>query len=119
MDSITTYVDEFDDTPVTLTSVSQSVMNPAGGNAFMLPQGIKQWKPETDPTNTAKGAYLAVKLQVTNESGDIIYPESGVGYSWRAIPVYKPLTSDYWHEGDHMIYTLDFSQGYGYDDPQM
>lgn len=118
-DAISTYVDEFDDTPIILTDQSQSVMNPAGGNAFMLPQGIKEWKPETDPTNIAKGAYLAVKLQVTNELGDVVYPESGVGYSWRAIPVYKSVYSDYWHEGEHMIYTLDFSHGYGYDDPQM
>ena len=113
-----TYIDEFDNDPIELGEGAKSVMNPSGGNAFLLPQSLTRWDPVEDPKNENKGAYISVKLQVADLSGKIIYPESGQGYVWRAIPIYKQDVSYSWCEGEHYIYTLNFTAGYGYDDPQ-
>lgn len=85
-----------------------------GGNAMVLPQQLTAWKPESDSTNTAKGAYLSVKLNVsTTETGVQVYPFPSDGdCQWAAIPV-----NTNWEAGKKYIYTLDLTQGAGYVDP--
>lgn len=100
-------------TPKTVTDTAQSVMG-AGGNAMLIPQQLVAWNPETDASNTAKGAYLSVKLNVrTTETGVQIYPFPSDGNcQWAAIPI----DTD-WQAGKKYIYTLDLTNGAGYVDP--
>lgn len=113
-----TYRDEkavYEDTyesPVTLHSYSQYIMNPASGNAILIPQTLTAWDPDNDPTNQAKGAYFSVKLQVTDKNGRMVFPTNGEEYGWAAIPV-----SDRWNNNYKYVYTLDFTNGAGYVDP--
>lgn len=100
------------DTPVLLTTWAQSVINPESGNAILLPQALTAWSPETDPTNEAKGAYLSVKLRITDENDQVVFPTDGREYGWAAVPI-----GDRWDKGDKYIYTLDFTNGAGYIDP--
>lgn len=96
-----------------LTADAQSVMG-AGGNAMILPQQLTAWDPEGDATNTAQGAYLSVKLNVTTtETGVQVYPYPSNGdCQWAAIPI-----NTNWQAGKKYIYTLDLTHGAGYVDP--
>lgn len=72
------------------------------------------WTPDTDKTNTNKGAYLAVKVNITTTSGARVYPDASVGeYDWVAVPV-----GTNWVAGQKYVYTLDFSNGAGKVDPE-
>ncbi|MDE6338156.1 MAG: fimbrillin family protein [Muribaculaceae bacterium] len=98
--------------PVTLSANAQSVMGEAG-NPMLIPQQLVAWDPETDASNTAKGAYLAVKLQINTVAGAQIYPfASDSECDWAAIPL-----NTNWEAGKKYIYTLDLSHGAGYVDP--
>lgn len=101
------------DTPVTLTADDATLMG-SEGNAILLPQQLTAWNPKTDTTNSAKGAYLSVRLQIeTTETGVTVYPfPSESGCQWAAIPI-----STNWEQGKKYIYNLDFSHGAGYVDP--
>ena len=101
------------DTPVVLNSTPASVMG-NGHSAMLIPQQLTEWDRENDSTNTAKGAYLAVKLEVaTAATGVTVYPfPSDANCQWAAIPV----DTD-WQPGKTYIYTLDFTHGAGYVDP--
>lgn len=100
--------------PVELNSTPASVMGD-GGSAMLIPQQLTAWDIANDSTNTAKGAYLAVKLEVaTAATGVIVYPfPSEPDSQWAAIPV----DTD-WQPGKTYIYTLDFTHGAGNVDPQ-
>ena len=112
----TTYIDVFEDNPVIVQNYSSSIMNPEGGNAFVIPQTIERWDPDADPTNPAKGAYVSVKLQVI-QNGQVVFPSTGEGYGWRAIPIWTGSDFDTWEYANKYHYTLDFSTGSGYPDP--
>lgn len=101
------------DTPVTLTADEVSIMG-TEGNAMLLPQQLTAWDPTGDASNSAKGAYLSVRLQIqTTETGVTVYPfPSDPDCQWAAIPV--PTK---WEPGKKYIYNLDFSHGAGYVDP--
>ncbi|MDE5608105.1 MAG: fimbrillin family protein [Muribaculaceae bacterium] len=101
------------DTPVVLTSTAASVMGD-GHSAMLIPQQLTAWDNVNDSTNTAKGAYLAVKLEVaTAATGVTVYPfPSDADCQWAAIPI----DTD-WQPGKTYIYTLDFTHGGGYVDP--
>ncbi len=104
--------DETYTTPVSLTSDLTSVMG-QGGNLMLLPQQLTAWNPETDASNTANGAYLAIKLQINTAAGAQVYPfPSEAECTWAAIPI-----SDNWEAGKKYIYNLDLSHGAGYVDP--
>ncbi|MDE6298255.1 MAG: fimbrillin family protein, partial [Muribaculaceae bacterium] len=47
-------------TPVTLTATPADIMGEEG-NAILIPQQLVKWDPESDPTNTANGAYLSLR----------------------------------------------------------
>lgn len=106
------YTDTYD-TPVTLTSTAANVMG-QGGNAMVLPQQLTAWNPETDAANSAHGAYIAVKLNVsTAATGVQVYPyPTDPDCDWAAIPIDTDL-----QPGKKYIYTLDFTHGGGYVDP--
>ncbi len=97
----------------TLTPDAVSVMG-EGGNAMILPQQLTAWDPQNDASNTAAGAYLSVKLQIsTTETGVQVYPFPSDGdCQWAAIPI-----DTNWEAGKKYIYTLDLTHGAGYVDP--
>lgn len=101
------------DTAKTLGSTPVSVMG-EGGNAMILPQQLVAWNPENDPSNSDKGAYLSIKLQInTAETGVQVYPfPTESDCVWASIPI-----STNWLAGHKYIYTLDLTHGAGYVDP--
>lgn len=107
------YTDTYADAR-TLSSDPVSVMGD-GGNAMILPQQLTAWDPQTDPANSAAGAYISIKLQVaTAETGVQVYPFPSDGdCQWAAIPVNTNLEA-----GKKYIYTLDLTHGAGYVDPK-
>lgn len=97
---------------VTLTPDAVSVMG-NGGNAILIPQQLTAWNVTSDAANANKGAYLSVKLQINTEAGAQVYPfPSNTDCDWAAVPI----DTD-WQPGKKYIYTLDFSHGAGYVDP--
>ncbi len=106
------YTDTYADAR-TLTPEAVSVMGD-GGNAILLPQQLVAWDPKGDATNTAQGAYLSVKLQITTkETGVQVYPFPSNGdCQWAAIPI-----NTNWEAGKKYIYTLDLTNGAGNVDP--
>lgn len=107
------YTDTYADAR-SLSSDPVSVMGD-GGNAMILPQQLTAWDPQTDPSNSAEGAYISIKLQVaTAETGVQVYPFPSDGdCQWAAIPV-----NTNWEAGKKYIYTLDLTHGAGYVDPK-
>lgn len=85
-----------------------------GGNAMLIPQQLTAWDPKVDASNSAQGAYISVKLNVTTtETGVQVYPFPSDGdCQWAAIPV-----NTNWEAGKKYIYTLDLTHGAGYVDP--
>ena len=99
-------------TPIQLGSTLTSVMG-AGGNLMLIPQQLTAWKPLSDPSNAAKGAYIAIKLQINTVAGAQVYPfPSEPGCEWAAI-----LIDDNWEPGKRYVYNLDLTHGAGYVDP--
>jgi hypothetical protein len=87
-------------------------MNPASGNAILLPQTLTAWDPEGDPTNQAKGVYIGAKLQIIDKNNNQVFPAQEGDYGWVAVPL-----GGTWRYGEKYIYILDFSNGSGYIDP--
>ena len=100
----------------TIDELSTSLMKVNGDNAMLIPQDITPWDPENDPTNSAKGAYIAVKARITTDTGIVIYPLEGE-YDWIAVPLGDGYVSN-WESGLRYIYTLDWSTGGGYVYPE-
>lgn len=106
---------------VTLSSNPVSIMG-ASGNAMLLPQTLTAWSPKDDPDNVAREVYLSVLINITSADGMRVYPfptdtkKDSNGnqrtYAWASIPL-----SGTWEAGKHYIYTLDFTNGAGYVDP--
>ena len=98
----------------TLDGTAVSIMAEADDNAMLIPQQLTAWTPDTDKSNTNKGAYLAVKINITTKDGARVYPVASVGeYDWAAIAV-----NTNWQAGQKYTYTLDFSNGAGKVDPE-
>ncbi len=98
---------------ITLSATPQNIMG-TSGNAMFIPQTLTPWSPTGDPDNVAREAYLSVLVKITeNDNGDVIYPfENTREYGWASIPL-----SGTWEQGKKYIYTLDFTNGGGYEDP--
>lgn len=117
----TAIYDSYCDT-LTLSATPQSIMG-ASGNAMLMPQKLYAWSPTADPDNVARDAYLSVLVRIIRkDNGRVMYPFSndtitdGHGnlrqYAWASIPL-----EGTWEQGKKYIYTLDFSNGAGYVDP--
>lgn len=121
--------------PIILNATAASVMNADKGetdNFMLIPQDLTQWTIAT--TGTAKGAgkyftviggnsanygaYIALKLKITNRSTkEVICPADG-NEGWIAVPIGADnAADDKWEAGKKYVYTLDFSNGGGYIDP--
>lgn len=84
--------------------------NPTENAAFMIPQTVTPWDPQSTSND---GAYIAVNIQISTPDGVRIYPSQNDGdYAWVKIPV--PNVT--WLSGYKYYYTLDFSNGAGYDE---
>ena len=108
----TNYAVEYATTPRTLTKNAATMMGTANDNAMLLPQQLVAWTPETDKANTNKGAYIALKIQITTKDGARVYPAKG-DYDWAAVAI-----DTNWAAGKKYVYTLDFSNGAGKVDPE-
>ena len=107
------YSVEYDASPRLLTATAATLMAVDGDNAMLLPQQLVAWDPTGNPTNSNKGAYLAVKINLTTQAGAQVYPTGAAGsYGWAAVPV-----NTLWEAGKRYTYTLDFSNGAGRVDP--
>ena len=97
----------------TLNGTPESLMG-MGGSAMLIPQQLTAWDAAGDKPNAGKGAYLAVKLQITTKAGARVYPAEIVGdYDWAAVPI-----NTNWEAGKKYVYTLDFTSGAGKVDPE-
>ena len=98
---------------IDLTDTAVSLMGD-GGNAMLIPQTLTAWDPKNEPANDSKGAYLAVSVNISNDNGDVLYPRDGGNndFAWVAVPI-----DTEWQAGHKYIYTIDFSAGAGYVDP--
>ncbi len=94
--------------PLTLNGTAASLMGEAG-NAMLVPQQLVAWE-TSDATNDAEGAYIALKVNVTDAEGALLFPKSddANAYGWVAVPV-----ATNWEAGKKYVYTLDFSTGAG------
>lgn len=97
----------------TLTGTAATLMAADGNNAMLIPQQLVAWDPAGDASNTKKGAYLAVKINITTKEGTQIYPEQDGGYGWAAVAI-----DTNWEAGKKYVYTLDFTNGAGKVDPE-
>ena len=116
-------------TAKTLGSDAQEVMTDGGaGRWYLIPQSVTAWNRGSDENelgtydmeNTSNGTYLALKVKITANSGDLrIYPATGEEYAWMAVPVPATLA---FAQGKKYNVTLDFfsptGNGAGYVDPE-
>lgn len=105
------YQSEYD-TEIELKADAQVLMGD-NGNAMLIPQQLTAWTPEADKTNTAKGAYLAVKINIATKDGVQIYPAKEGEYDWAAVAI-----GTNWEAGKKYVYTLNFTDGAGKVDPE-
>lgn len=99
--------------PVELTAKDEEVDIMTGTNsAMLLPQQLTAWD-RTKVTDSTTGAYLAVLLRITTTAtGALVYPPANVKdeFGWALVPI-----NTKW-DNNRYIYTLDFSNGAGYDE---
>lgn len=113
--------DETFTTGKTLTTDAQEVMTDAGtGKWYLIPQTtLTAWNQETDTNNSSNGAYLGLKVKITNADGSCkIYPSTGEESAWMAIPI---STSDIaFAQGKRYTVVVNFfgNNGAGYVDPE-
>lgn len=98
----------------TLGSSAVSIMKTDGDNAMLLPQQLVAWDSDSDKSNTNKGAYLSVLINITEDDGDPVYPTEAGQYGWAAVAI-----DTNWEAGKKYVYTLDFSNGAGKVDPDV
>lgn len=107
---------------VTLNAQPVNIMG-TSGNAMLIPQTLTPWDPKGDPDNVAREAYLSVYVNITTATGSQVYPypsdkrideqtNAKRQYAWATIPL-----SGTWEAGKKYVYTLDFSHGAGFVDP--
>ncbi len=104
---------------ITLGATPVSIMGPSG-NAMLMPQTLTPWSPTGDPDNVAREAYLSVLVKVIHKATGLqVYPfpsevekDPTRQYGWAAIPL-----AGTWEQGKKYIYTLDFTNGAGHEDP--
>ncbi|WP_443897956.1 fimbrillin family protein [Paraprevotella clara] len=108
---------------IILNSTAQSVMpqievngSMVNDNAMLIPQQLVAWdRVSGDMKNEKKGAYIGVLVKITTKEGNVqIYPKKeGVTHGYACVPI-----DTKWEAGKHYVYTLDFSDGAGFVDPE-
>ncbi|MGN0221039.1 MAG: fimbrillin family protein [Prevotella sp.] len=113
-----------------LTSEDHEMMTDLGnGKWYLIPQTVSPWVQSTDQTNSAKGAYLALKVKITSTNTEApIYPipasEEAETFAWMAMPmpsvVKDELVYNYQQGKKYTIIFNFFSEGTGagFVDPQ-
>lgn len=107
-------------TTKTLSATETVMMNDSGkGRWYLVPQTATPWAKGTDK-NTAHGTYIGLKVRITSPSSVAIYPATGDGTAWMAVPVSEtPYTFE---QGKKYSIVLDFfsttGNGAGYVDPE-
>lgn len=107
---------------LTLNATPVSIMGKSG-NAMVIPQKSYAWTPASDPDNVAHDTYLSVLVRVETTDGACVYPfptdkvkDETTGknreFAWAAVPVAFNL-----EQGKKYVYTLDFTKGAGFVDP--
>ena len=109
-----TYEVTYSGSEKTLGSSAVSIMKTDGDNAMLIPQQLVAWDSDSDKSNTNKGAYLSVLINITDDSGDPVYPTEAGQYGWAAVAI-----DTNWEAGKKYVYTLDFSNGAGKVDPDV
>lgn len=100
--------------PVELGDASVSLMPAEGNNAMLIPQTTSAWDNEVEATtNTSGGSYLAVKINIVTAGESQVFPSTAGEYAWVAYPI-----GFVWEPGYKYIYTLDFTEGAGFVDPE-
>ena len=110
-----TYSSEF--AAKTLNASAQEVMTASTDKKwYLVPQTVTAWNQATESTNPSKHTYLALKVKITANSGALkIYPASGDGYAWMAIPLSQGFL-----QGHKYTFVIKFfaNNGAGYVDPE-
>ncbi|MDY3783861.1 MAG: hypothetical protein SOZ66_06420 [Candidatus Cryptobacteroides sp.] len=108
-------------TAKTLNGTATEMMTDGGnGRWYLVPQTVTAWNQGTDKTNTGNGTYLALKVKIISPAGIQIYPATGVGTAWMAVPVPNDLK---FAQGKKYNVTVKFfgedgKGGAGYVDPE-
>ena len=107
-------------TTKTLSAEETVMMNDTGkGRWYLVPQRATPWVKGTD-NNTANGTYVGLKVRITSPSSVAIYPATGEGTAWMAIPVSDSAYT--FEQGKKYSIVLDFfsstGKGAGYVDPE-
>ncbi len=93
----------------TLTGTAADMTVALGCTSFMLvPQALTAWDGENDGTNTAGGAYLALRINLKTSTGTQLYPSTADAYDWAAVGI-----DTNWEAGKCYKYVLDFTNGAG------
>lgn len=97
-------------------SASPTAESDGQGNLFSIPQSLTSWD-VTDKQNTNEGAYMALYAQIRTTAGSRFFPSTGVAdeFAWIAIPLPENTV---WDAGKLYTYKIDFSNGFGYVDPE-
>ncbi len=92
--------------PLTLSSSPVSVMG-TEGSAMLIPQSLTAWDSDNDKTNTGRGAYLALYVNITKD-GSVVCPRNGGAdsFAWVAVPI-----GSIWEPGRNYVYILDIAGG--------
>lgn len=116
------YTDTDESNSQVLAAEAVTLMTESGGTAMLLPQQLTAWDTENDKSNTNKGSFLGVYINIKIIDGENkvqYYPaaaaegETQAQYGWACIPV-----DTNWKPGYKYIYTLDFSNGAGKYPPE-
>lgn len=118
-DYVVTYNDPISNDPISLGSEVKPLWNISNdGYPMLIPQRLTEWNKTA--ADIKGGAYIAVLLQITTKDTEMfVYPksantgENNSGYAWALIPV---PANTVWEPGNRYVYTLDFSNGAGYDE---
>lgn len=86
------------------------------GCLFSIPQELTSWN-VNDKENLSQGAYIAIYAQIRTQGGSRFFPSLGVEdeFAWIAVPL--PADTK-WDAGMKYTYKINFSNGFGYVDPE-
>lgn len=98
-----------------LNATAVDIMDNVGNaNAMLVPQQLTAWEPSSKAITS--GSYLAVKLKITMVgTRNVIYPKPAEGATEQYAYAYIGIDTK-WDAGYRYIYTLDFTNGAGFDE---
>ena len=113
-----TYSSEFTDNAKTLDGTAKEVMTANTDNKwYLVPQTVTAWNQATDKKNNSTKTYIALKVKITDPTNAAVYPISGTGSAWMAVPV---PASQVFQPGHKYTFVINFFQknGAGFVDPE-